>query len=183
MTRQRRYLIGGLAALAAVLLVVVGVAVADDDDDERDADGVWCYSPHLDELTPFEIASYPGDRMFAQTVETGDWTGTFTGTSTDYGVIVFDNERVNHALFAGTVIFDSVEVDGRTGGLEMDVHGGTWTGPNDWDGSWTIVDSSGELAGLEGSGTWWGPGFDPEQPDECGVIPYAVEELGDPDDD
>ncbi len=138
-------------------------------------DGIWCYTPILDEL--FTISDYDGEKVYMNLVETGDWTGVFEGTSTDYGVVIFPNAEVPPTLFAGSVVFDEVEVDGAIGSVEMDVHGGRPDPFGDWDGTWIITSAAGELEGLQGHGDWWGPGW-LGNPEECGVIYYSAKRLG-----
>lgn len=167
-----------LLPLLMVLSVALVPAHADSDDDEED--GVWCYTPDLTELTFFPIGDYAGDKAFASTVETGDWTGTFTGVSKDYGTIVFHPS--GPTLFIGTVTFDSVEVDGASGGLEMDVVGDRHDPSSDWDGTWRITGGTGELEALQGHGDWWGPGWQGD-PAACGVIYYSVDDIDFDDDD
>lgn len=165
-----------LVALAAIVVLSVALlsATAGSRQDEDDADGVWCYTPHLDELTFYSIGDYSGEKAFASTVETGEWTGTFAGTSKDYGFLVL--HASGPTLFIATVAFDSVEVGGASGGLEMDVVGDRPDGYSDWEGTWVITSATGELADLQGSGTWWGPGWQ-GNPEECGVIYYSVLDM------
>jgi len=60
----------GLLVVVVVLSVVLLPVLADDDDDEdEDADGVWCYTPNLDDLEPIDLGEYvpPGKAFFAAT--------------------------------------------------------------------------------------------------------------------
>lgn len=174
-----------LAALVASLLgaLVAGdAATAHHDQKPRRADGVWCYTPVLDALTPFAFGvdnaydgdEYPGDQLFLTTFENAEWTGVFEGESRDYGVLISDPPLAPQA-FVATVVFDEVEVKGVEGGLVLDVHGGLDRGQ--WTGKFTISSGSGDLSEVWGRGNWWGPGFDPAVPDECGVIYYRIEKL------
>ena len=175
-----------LAALfVSVLAVVLAINPAEADDNHernRDADGVWCYTPVLEALTPiaygdngYEGDEYAGDKIFVTTFENAEWTGVFEGTSRDYGLIIAD-PPLQPSVFAATVEFDSVKVKGVEGGMVLDV----WGGPgirDQWDGRFTISSGTGDLSRIEGYGSWWGPGFNPDNPDECGVIYYDVERL------
>ena len=175
-----------VALLISVLAVALAInpAVADDDDDDRGrkADGVWCYTPVLDALTPIPFGQnnryvgdeYPGEKIFLTTFENAEWTGVFEGTSRDYGLIIAD-PPLEPNVFAATVVFDSANVKGVEGGMVLDVHGGWFR--DQWDGRFTISSGTGDLSRIEGYGSWWGPGFDPDNPDECGVIYYDVERL------
>ena len=60
--------------------------------------------------------------------------------------------------FKGTVVFDEVTVNGRTGGMVLQVNGTLADVTEEWTGRWVIQRASGDLAGLHGSGPWWGPG-------------------------
>jgi hypothetical protein len=73
-------------------------------------------------------------------------------------------------------LFDSVDVDGTSGGLEMYVAGGRLDRVSDWEGSWEITSGTGALEDLQGHGTWWGPGWQGNYSD-CGMLNYSVEEL------
>ena len=172
---NRKLIAIALLALLMVFAVAMAPALANSDEDE--ADGIWCYTPDLAELTFFTIGDYAGEKLFASTVEDGIWTGTFTGTSRDYGTLVFGDPS-GPTLFTATVWFDSVEVKGVTGSLEMDVIGDTYTPNSEWAGTWIITSGSDGLADLRGQGNWWGPGFNPQHPEECGVIYYSVEDDG-----
>ncbi|MGI9595838.1 MAG: hypothetical protein ACR2QK_06745 [Acidimicrobiales bacterium] len=123
----------------------------------------------------YEGDEYPGDKIFLTTFENAEWTGVFEGTSRDYGLIIAD-PPLQPSAFAATVLFDSVEVKGVEGGMVLDVWGGTGVG-DQWDGRFTISSGTGDLSRIEGYGSWWGPGFDPDNADDCGVIYYDVERL------
>jgi hypothetical protein len=165
-----------LLAVIVVLSMALIPALADSDED--DADGVWCYTPNLAAMTPIEFDEYAGQKAFSTTTETGVWTGTFTGNSKEYGFLVFQDEFPR--LFMATVWFDTVEVGGASGGLEMDVAGDLMPSPpetiSEFSGRWVITGGTGELENLRGEGAWWGPGWQGD-PEECGVIYYSVEYL------
>lgn len=163
-----------LAALLILAAAVPALAMGRGDS-LRGKGGVWCYTPTADVV--FNISDYDGEKVFMSTTEIGDWTGVFEGTSADYGVVVFPNAEVPPTLFTGTVVFDEVEVDGVTGGLEMDVVGSRRDPFGNWYGTWNITSASGELEGLNGYGIWWGPGWLGD-PNECGVIHYRVRRMG-----
>jgi hypothetical protein len=161
-----------LLALLLVLSVALVPALADSGSD--DVDGVWCYLPTSLEF--FEIGDYAGEKTFSSLIETGEWTGTFTGASTDYGTVLFD--PTGPKLFIGAVVFDSVEVGGKIGSLELDVNGDTHGPDSEWAGTWIITGGTGDLIDLQGQGAWWGPGYNPQYPEECGVIYYSVSDDG-----
>jgi hypothetical protein len=78
-----------------------------------------------------------------------------------------------------TASFESVTVDGKTGGLELGITILKPTPVEPWAGDWSITAGSGDLDGLEGEGTLWGHGYNPEKPKETGVIYYKVKKLKD----
>jgi hypothetical protein len=60
--------------------------------------------------------------------------------------------------FHGRLYFDEVTVGGRTGSMVMLTQGRLAAGELEWTGQWTILSASGDLDGLHGNGSWWGPG-------------------------
>ena len=120
----------------------------------QNAFGEWIYLPRGDELL-----KEAGGNIFLWNVEDAVWTGTFDGESVDSGVVVL--HRSGSVPFKGDVVFETAVVDGKTGNLELRVNG---TKPDlspdtEWKGHWVISEAGGELAGLKGQGSWWGPGW------------------------
>jgi len=132
---------------------------------DENAEGVWSYLP----AGP-PIVDVVGPHTFMTISEVGDWTGTFTGSADEFG------EAVIHSsgpwFFKGTVPFESVTVNGKTGGLVISVYGSRPNAGAEWEGTWVITSGKGDLSGLRGKGTWEGPGWqgDPEVP---GVLNYS----------
>jgi hypothetical protein len=117
-------------------------------------DGVWCYLPGPPDPADFDFAYRIGENDFFTGSYDSDWTGTFTGSSQDNGLVVWRNFPADGpAMFVDLITFDSVEVGGKTGRLELYLYGERET--NFWDGTWFVADASGELEGLEGRGKWW----------------------------
>ena len=180
--KRRRVLLAALLASVLAVALAINPAEADHNHERnRKADGVWCYTPVLEALTPipygendYDGDEYPGDKTFSTVFETAEWTGVFEGTSRDYGVGIAD-PPLEPTGFTAAVVFDSVKVKGVEGGMVLDVHGGRYRGQ--WNGGFTINSGTGDLSRIEGYGSWWGPGFNPDNPDECGVIYYDVERL------
>ncbi len=134
--------------------------------DER-AEGVWTYLP-----TGQPIVDVVGPYTFMTISDASDLTGTFIGSADDFGEVVIHSSGPMY--YKGIVPFESATVNGKTGGLVLSVYG---TKPNPsadakWNGKWVIESGTGELAGLNGQGTWEGPGWqgDPEVP---GVVNYS----------
>ncbi len=143
------------------------------------ASGVWCYLPTG--VLPAELPAeeYLGDpaKQFLSAAYISEWSGMFTGLSTDYGLAVaHDGVPI---LFIGTSSFTDVQVGRKVGGLEMDAIGDRPDATSDWRGRWIITSGSGDLEGIGGRGTFWGPGWPPpeggtaECPDGYGVIYYS----------
>ncbi len=152
------------------------------------ADGIWCYSPRVTDIRPIllDVNYTPREKMFLSATYDSVWSGTFTGHSKDTGLVVSHIPRGMPPpipmSFVGTVWFDSANIGGKSGGLEMDVLGDRADPTSDWRGTWVITGGTDDLADLRGNGDWWGPGWQ-EDPNECGVIYYSVEELDDIDSD
>jgi hypothetical protein len=132
----------------------------------QEAAGHWTYLPRGDVLL-----KEPGGNIFLWNVEDAVWTGTFEGESVDTGIVVL--HRSGSAFFKGVVVFESATVQGKTGSLELRVNGTKkdLTLDTEWKGYWVVAEAGGELAGLKGQGTWWGPGWQGD-PAEWGHIDY-----------
>jgi len=150
-----------LVALMAVLLLVAGPVHATR---LPNAGGLWLYIPTIE-----DERSANGNTILTITEE-GIWSGTFEGISTEEGTVVIHSS--GSRFFRGTVSFDEVWVDGKSGALEMRVVGSSPDVSAGWEGKWVILGGTGELATLRGQGTWWGLGWlgDPTVP---GEIPYS----------
>jgi len=131
--------------------------------------GLWFYTPSIvgaredgcnTHLTTFEDSNWQDD---------GSGDAAFVGHSTEDARVII--HCAGNWSFKGTVDFDEVEVNGRSGTLEMTVNGSRPDATADWFGYWTITGGGGELENLRGQGTFWGPGWlgDPETP---GTIYY-----------
>ena len=99
---------------------------------------------------------FAGCNLFLDITEIAEWTGTFTGLSTDEGKAVGHcngDWSVNEIM-----TFETVVVDGISGGLILRIVGHLPAGVFDWYGHWVILEGTGGLANLRGQGNWWGPG-------------------------
>lgn len=166
-----------LFILVGVIVVLIAVAIpAFAKRKPKHADGIWCYTP-LEAAEPEDfIFGYQMDaNSFLTASYDSDWTGTFTGTSDDNALVIWSEAPTGPAVFVDLIAFDSVEVGGQSGGLEMYIHGAGQVG--DWEGGWFITGASGALEGLEGHGEWWGPGYLGEG---CGITYYTVDALDGP---
>jgi hypothetical protein len=164
-----------LFVLLAVIMALTMVSVPALAGPPEDAGGDWYYMPAA---LGVKVA---GDNTFLTITDVSNWNGTFHGqsedcevledcaVSEDYGTVVIHSS--GDAFYKGVNIFPSVTVKGRTGRLEMRVNGLKKAG-SDWKGMWVITSGEGELAGLRGQGTWWGPGWQGD-PEEWGEIHYS----------
>ena len=133
----------------------------DDDGDGKRAHGVWSYLP-----ATAPVIEPVGPHTFMKISDTGDWSGTISGYAADFGEVVVHESGPWY--YFGTVPLESATVNGRTGMLLITVFGSRPDVITDWEGTWEIVSGTGELADLQGHGTWEGAGWqgDPEVPGE-----------------
>jgi hypothetical protein len=162
MTMKRK-----LIVVLAVVMVLAMASVPALASPPQTVGGIWCYTPT--ETIPLKI---DGGTVHLGVYDDGDWTGSITGASSDYGVAVFHES--GRGLYMGTMTFDSVDVNGTSGGLVMLSKGSQPTPFDDWQGQWHIASGDGDLVALRGQGIWWGPGWQGD-PNECGVIHYSGE--------
>lgn len=126
-------------------------------------DGEIQYIPHILDVRE------DGCTTTLTTYEDAVWTGIFEGNSRDeVKIFIHCSGRWS---FGALVSFDEVTVDGKSGSLVMFLSGSRPNRESDWLGDWVIVDGTGELEHLRGSGTFWGPGA--PGPEEEGDIEYA----------
>ena len=100
--------------LLAVMLILSMVSISASASPPEDAGGVWCYVPQ----SMVEEKDAGGNKFFTSS-DIGYWTGTFDGVSEDHCSSVMHPA----GLWWGrcTASFDSVTVDGKTGGLDSTV--------------------------------------------------------------
>lgn len=158
-----------------VLLSLVTIAACTSTTDDEDADGIWEYMPDFPSMYMHDFDGYEGDKAFFAVPYDSKWTGAFTGTSMDFGLGIMHVE--GPMLFVDVTSFAEVEACGTVGGLELDVLGDRPDPSADWIGTWVITNGTGDLADLQGHGTFWGPGYLMDKPDDYGVIYYAVDEM------
>ena len=156
----------------AVIVVLSVVSTPSLASPPEDAGGKWCYMPKT--LVVDKVA---GGNDFWTTSDDGSWTGTFFGESDDHCSAVLHSS--GYLWGHCTVSFESVTVNGQTGGLEMRVLLRQSYPGALWDGKWVITGGTGDLKDLHGQGTMSGPGWLPPDggTDECeegfGVVYYS----------
>ncbi len=142
-------LIWPLLALG-LLVLLVGFSTPAQAHPPGNASGIWLYTPYL--LEQHEA----GCKTIFKTMEEGVWSGTFVGTSTEYGRVRIECD--GEWLFKAVALFDHVEIDGKSGQLKMLVWGSRPDATAEWFGYWVIKAGTGGLTNLRGEGTFWGPG-------------------------
>ena len=114
-----------------------------------------------------------GQNIYLSTTEIGCWyddldygEGELIGYSENGPgtVILFDAEwppttGFRMKWYTAEAKFEFFTVNGKTGQVDMRLVGKLHAGDTEWSGHWVIVDASGQLEGITGSGTWWGPGW------------------------
>jgi hypothetical protein len=137
-----------LLVVIMLLTIVTVPAFATKPDDN--VEGRWCYGNIVQE----ELKT-SGGNIFYNLDDNGAWIGTFKGYSSDDGSTIVHSSGLT--TFKSNVTFESVEVGGKTGGLEIRVNG--WVLGEDisgYEGLWVITGATGDLSGLHGQGTWGG---------------------------
>ena len=144
-----------------MVLSMVSISACTTTAEDENAEGVWSYEPAG---PPLE--NIVGPHTFLTISNAGDWIGTITGHADDFGEVAIHSSGPWY--YFGTVPFESANVDDKTGGLVISVFGSRLNAGTDWEGTWEITSGTGDLAGLQGQGTWEGPGWqgDPEVPGE-----------------
>jgi len=153
-----------ITVLIAALLAVFSVPVSAGP--PENTEGLWQYIPSIENV---RVAD---GNTFLDTTETGQWTGTFSGTSTEIGKVVQHSSGL--VSFKGAVSFVG-NVGDKSGTLEMLAVGSKPDRGADWEGTWVIISGTGDLSTLRGQGTWRGPGWSPANPTEWGNIYYSGE--------
>jgi hypothetical protein len=151
----------------SVLVLVFAITLSVQAGPPETASGRWHYNFLYD-----KSVKGAGCNTFYDSVEEGDWSGTFNGDSIDEGLFV---EHCSGSLsFNAKVYIDDATVEGKKGSLEISVVGRWPSGADRWTGTWVIANGSGELKHLRGQGTWWGSGDpDPNHPLNWGYVDYV----------
>jgi len=130
-----------------VLLFVVAAPVRADS--PIDVEGHWTYY-----VFDLEVRE-EGCATFMVTYDLSYWSGGFEAATIDRGQVGINCSGL--ATYRAQNYFTGVTIDGKSGDFVMAVEGRQPVGEI-WRGQWEIISASGELEGMYGSGTWWGPG-------------------------
>jgi len=146
-----------LKRTAAVLMAVVGLTAVTPAPAEAHGrtpvKGTWEYSTEVDDVR--EV----GCKTVLKLRQSDEFTGTIAGTSNpDLGTSTVVLRCNGSTTVRGTIHFDEVTVDGRTGSMVMRAWGRLAAGETEWTGRWRIIRAWDGLEGLRGHGSWWGPG-------------------------
>ncbi|MBN1400190.1 MAG: hypothetical protein JXA74_05095 [Anaerolineae bacterium] len=131
-----------------------------------DLGGEWDYQGE-----PFFDEKWADGNYFLSFADCGTWTGGFEGTVCDAGDMVFHSSGSVFAKytvwFSGEVWDESTGTCLGEGTLEIRFVGKGLDEEVGMQGTWVILDGTGDLATLHGHGTWWGWGSDsvPGTPD------------------
>lgn len=138
-----------LLALVSLVALLMTVAAPVQADTPIDVDGTWWYYVYDVELRE------EGCAIATRVPYMSLWQGDFSALTFDEGMVATACSGLT--TFRGRNYFDGVTIDGKTGSFVMAVDGRLPIG-EEWRGQWEIISASGELEGMLGSGTWWGPG-------------------------
>ena len=132
---------GKVVSSLMVVLIVFLCACAGETEEETVSDGVWCYLPHpRDYSSDFRKGDRNNEFLTASYVS--EWTGEFSGTSEDYGMMIVHES--GREIYIGEILFETIEIDGSSGSLELYAMGEVPDRVSDWEGTWVIVDGTGE---------------------------------------
>ena len=147
---RKKYWVTILCIIAILSIpTLISIAKKNNHHGRMPASGTWVFYPDHKDL------KFGEDYTYILGNETGDWTGTFTGT--DYAIFFAEkNPEGTFVYLPYGVIFFEGEVNGKTGTLRINFGPAEKKGsPMLWSGPWEILDGTGELDNLSGEGTWW----------------------------
>lgn len=136
-------------ALASLLALVFVVAAPVQAEAPIGVEGSWSYFVYSIEVRE------DGCAASIRLQEVSVWTGSFDAVTYDVGQTGLTCSGL--ATYRGRNYFSDVTIDGKTGSFVMAVDGRQPLG-DEWRGQWEIISASGELDGMQGAGTFWGPG-------------------------
>lgn len=141
-----------MVAVAVVALLSMAVMPVDASP-PLPAAGYFDYVPDMEHA----IFRQANGNTFFFAISDDLWVGTFAGPGHTEEYVEFFASGSGRVVGRSTI---DCTVNGRQGVLVLQLEGRIAAGEPEWQGQWTIVSATGELANLHGRGIWWGPGFD-----------------------
>jgi hypothetical protein len=146
-----------LIIMAVVIVALFGLSLtasAESPQEEVSAD--FTYSPTC---LPGNM-KLAGGNMFLDCTDVGVWAGDFTGTSYEEYVAVlhgFEGFFIYEKGFYKGIATFTGDVNGKEGTLKILFIGTSTGSPNmdDWTGTWRILNGTGELENLHGTGIFY----------------------------
>jgi hypothetical protein len=141
--------IGAVVALLLAAIVVRSALLTSGNPEPMAVEGTWAY-----EITR-SSSTGQGEMLSMNGRDRGTWEGAFEGTST--GTFT-EQAGPSGRSYEGTESFEGSVVDEkgrrRPGTLEIQLTGERPDRESPWEGTWEITAGEGELANLQGKGTW-----------------------------
>jgi hypothetical protein len=141
--------IGAVVALLLAAIVVRSALLTSGNAEPMAVEGTWAY-----EITRASSTG-SGERLFVNGRDKGTWEGGFEGTSA--GTFT-EQGGPSGSSYEGTESFEGSVVDEkgrrRHGTLEIQLTGERPDRESPWEGTWRITAGAGELANVQGKGTW-----------------------------
>lgn len=116
-----------------------------------------------------------GDTSYIETTEVEIWSGDINGTGSSQDRIVISPSGAWEGWILTT--FDEAAIGDRVGSMVTLSYWKRLSGTAEWQGEWVILRGTGDLENAHGSGTAWGPGFNPEDPEASPDIYYQGEVI------
>jgi hypothetical protein len=135
-------------------------------------------APHLNAAGSFDywpdmataVVRQAHGNTFIHSTTTDLWTGTFAGAGQSESTVIMFAAGSAVVTIRGTI---NCTLDGKHGVVTMQSVGRRAAGAAEWQGQWVIIRATGDLANMHGQGNWWGPGFNPADPNASPDIYYA----------
>jgi hypothetical protein len=148
-----------IAAMAACALAVPATAAAENP--HQPVESTWAYAP-----TALDISPVIGQQIFIHGMTSDEFHGTFEGTGvTEFSIthhaIALFNVYEGVTEFVGAVVVDGQEYEGTLTIRSVGRQDPGYAYPSElpFEGTWVIQHATGELAGLQGHGSFTGPSF------------------------
>ena len=157
-----------LVALLAVLVIGQPVVTQENGAEIVRISGTLDYVPEI--LSSMDLNGY----SYLDVASEGVWSGDFEGTEKSSYRVVIEPSGV---WDAGAVLtkFEGTLLGDKEGTLVMVAHWKRNSPTAGWFGESWILSGTGDLANIHGKILWWGPGFNPEDPEASPDNFYSAE--------